>query len=262
MVFDVQKMNHKEGKMCLSKNMKIGIISLVIVFIAGFASFSYASSSENEKALFFTGMKREVYVSGTGSVQLEPDTAYLQIGIVAEHEQAQEAQAKNAEISKKVVQALETLGIEKKDIRTMHYVIQPMYKYQENRQPELIGYQTTQNLSITIRQMEKLGSALDLSVKAGANRVNQISFGVFDSREAQMQALELAVKDARKRAEVALNADGESALKMIQLNISSGSNPPPAPAYGRDMGKAENSAPELMPGQTDITVTVQAVFTF
>lgn len=248
--------------MCLSKNMKVGIISLVVVLIAGFASFSYASSDEDEKAPLKPEIKREVFVSGTGSVQLEPDTAYLQIGIVVEHEQAQDAQAKNAEISKKVVLALETLGIEKKYIRTMHYGIQPMYKYQENRQPELIGYQTTQNLSITIRQIEWLGSALDLSVKAGANRVNQISFGVFDSQEAQMQALELAVKDARKRADVALNADGEKVLKMTQLSISSGSYPPPAPAYGRDMGKVESSTPELMPGQTDITVTVQAVFTF
>lgn len=248
--------------MLLGKKMKIGVIALALLMFAGFASFSYASNEEDEKTPVAPEAKREVFVSGAGSIKLEPDTAYLQLGIVTEHEQAQGSQAKNAEISKNVVQALEALGIEKKDIRTMHYGIQPMYKYQENREPELIGYQTTQNLSVTIRKVEVLGSALDSAVKAGANRVNQISFGVYDTQEAQMQALELAVKDARKRAEVALNADGETVLKMTQLSISSGSYTPPSPAYGRDMGKAENSAPELMPGQTDITVTVQAVFTF
>ena len=219
--------------MLLSKKMKLGIIALALVMFAGFASFSYASSDEDEIALAMPRAKREVSVSGTGSIKLEPDTAYLQLGIVTEHEQAQGSQAKNAEISKNVVQALEALGIEKKDIRTMHYGIQPMYKYQENREPELIGYQTTQNLSVTIRKVEVLGSALDSAVKAGANRVNQISFGVLDSQEAQMQALELAVKDARKRAEVALNADGEKILQMTQLNISGGMNTVPSPAYGR-----------------------------
>jgi uncharacterized protein len=248
--------------MLLSKKMKIGIIALVFLVFAGFASFTNASSDEEDKTPTSPEAKREVFVSGTGSIKLEPDTAYLQLGIVTEHEQAQESQTRNAEISKNVIQALEALGIEKKDIRTMHYGIQPMYKYQENSQPELIGYQTTQNLNITIRNLEALGSALDDAVKAGANRVNQISFGVNDTQEAQMQALELAVKDARKRAEVALNADGETVLKMTQLSVSSGSYPPPVPAYGRDMGKVENSAPELMPGQTDISVTVQAVFSF
>lgn len=248
--------------MLRNKKMKLGIVTIALLIFAGFASFSYASSDEEEKTPVVPEAKREVFVSGTGSIQLEPDTAYLQLGIVTEHEQAQGSQEKNAEISKEVVKALEVLGIEKKDIRTVHYGIQPMYKYAENRQPELIGYQTTQNLSITIRKLDLLGSALDEAVKAGANRVNQISFGVNDSQEAQMQALDLAVKDARKRAEVALKADGEKVLKMTQLSISGGMNPVPAPAYGRDIAGAEKGAPELLPGQTDISITVQAVFTF
>jgi uncharacterized protein len=248
--------------MILRKKVNFWALLLVLIMIAGFTSYSYASSDEEEKKIATPEITREVYVSGTGSIKLDPDTAYLQLGIVTDHSEAQASQIKNAEIAKAVVAALESLGIEKNYIRTAHYGIQPMYKYQENRQPELIGYQTTQNLSITIRKVESLGAALDLSVKAGANRVNQISFGVFDSQEAQMQALELAVKDARKRAEVALNADGEKILQMTQLSISGAVNPSPAPAFGRDMGKVENSTPELMPGQTDITITVQAVFSF
>ncbi len=243
------------------RSIKAWVLVLALVFLSSFAGISYALNQNEEKSVS-QEKEREVFVSGTATLQVEPDVAFVQIGIVSEHEQAVASQEKNAATQKKVVQSLEELGIEKKHIKTTHYTIQPIYKYTENRQPELVGYRTIQHLNVVVTMLEKLGEVLDVSIQSGANRINSINFGVLDTSELQLEALEKAVKDARNKAKVALRADGEEVLRLTQMSISGGNDQVKTQLTRGVADAPEQGAPELMPGQTSITVSVHAAFSF
>ena len=110
----------------------LALVLGVMLLLGGFARWGLANDEAEEKDNPVE-IKREVFVNGSASIKVEPDQAYLQLGIVTEDPSAEVSQEKNAVISAQIVLALEELGIEPKNIRTVQYHIQPMYKYVENR---------------------------------------------------------------------------------------------------------------------------------
>ena len=66
--------------------------------------------------------------------------------------------------------------------------------------------------------MESTGSLIDAAFAAGANTLNGISFFASDTKEAETEALKIAVEDAKAKAEVLAQASG---LKITGIeNIS------------------------------------------
>jgi uncharacterized protein YggE len=62
-------------------------------------------------------------------------------------------------------------------------------------------YRVSIGVTITVRTPDKVGELLAAAVSAGANMVNYIQFDIADHAALQSQARELAVADAKSRAE-------------------------------------------------------------
>jgi hypothetical protein len=240
--------------MKISKKSLILILALILSI--GLFGFSFAQPEEPPQK----ENPRVINVSGTGTISEKPDMGRVNLGIVTEGVSANESQSKNNEISTKIIDSIKATGVNEEDIQTIEYSINPIYKYEEGKPPIITGYQTVHMLNINVYDIEKIGAVIDAGTTAGANRVGGISFGIKDTKSLELKALEEAVKDARKKADTALAAEGEKVIKLISMNVGNEFSPP-MPIRDKQ-GVASESPTQLMPGQLQIVVTVSATFSF
>jgi hypothetical protein len=204
---------------------------------------------------------RTISVSGEGRSFGKPDQAQISAGVVTDGATAKDALAKNTARMTEVVAAIKKMGIEDKDIQTSGFSIQPVYLPQGPGQsvPRIGGYQASNNVTVTIKQLDKLGDILDQVVQMGSNNIGGVSFSIAEPETLMMKAREAAIANARARAETYAKAAGVKLGKV--LSISEGSAPPPMPVYAaRSAEMAQSASVPVEPGQQQIWLNVAVVF--
>ena len=146
-----------------------------------------------------------ISVSGYGKADVSPDMATVNIGIVTTGKTAQLAQAENARVASDVTAALGQLGIFSKDIQT-HYTMSPVYEKGDYR--KAVGYRANNTVTVTVNDVAKAGQVIDAALKSGATDVNGLSFGLKDAKSVRNTALQMAVQDARSKADAIAAALG------------------------------------------------------
>ena len=146
-----------------------------------------------------------ISVSGQGKADVSPDMATVNIGIVTTGKTAQLAQAENARVASDVTAALGQLGIFSKDIQT-HYTMSPVYEKGDYR--KAVGYRANNTVTVTVNDVAKAGQVIDAALSSGATDVNGLSFGLKDAKSVRNTALQMAVQDARSKADAIAAALG------------------------------------------------------
>lgn len=194
-------------------------------------------------------------VIGTGAVKAVPDTAIVNLGIVTENAILENARRENAVRTSTVVNALAAAGIEKKDISTGNFSIDPIYDYIDGKQT-FKGYRIYNILTVTIGDIAKAGEMIDKATFAGANRVDNVVFTLSDMTRYYDEALELAILNAlHKATEIGstLNVSiDEFPFKIIEK--SDGSQ-----LFASTIAKLSTPTTPILPGQLSITSTITAV---
>ena len=165
-----------------------------------------------------------IVVSGEGSVYAKPDIATINLGVSSFHKSAKEAQTANATAMTAIMKAITGAGIAEKDIQTTNYSINPRYSYTDNKST-LDGYEVNNTVTVTVRDISKLGSVIDLAGQNGANQVNGIAFSVSDYDTYYQKALKLAVENAQGKAKALGEAAGISVGKPAQIAESGSVQP-------------------------------------
>jgi uncharacterized protein YggE len=199
-------------------------------------------------------------VTGTGIVTVEPDTADITVGVTVQRDQAGAAAADAANVMDAVVTAIKALDVEDKDIQTTSLQLNPVYDYSSNT-PTLTGYQATNLVTVTVRDITKTGAVVDAATGAGATDVSSISFRLDDQVAAEAAAREQAVLNARAKADTIAAAAGVEITGVI--SISETSAPMPTPEYyARDMAMAgaEQAPTPVLGGTIDLSVSVAIVY--
>lgn len=169
-------------------------------------------------------------LSAYGETKVAPDMATITLGVMTEAKTAAEAMQSNATRMNAVMASLRKAGIPDKDIQTSNLSLNPQYRYQENQPPLLVGYQASNNVTITVNDLKRLGPAVDASVASGANQVHGISFGLQDSTTAENAAREAAVKALAAKADLYARATGHRVTRLVSLSEGGGYAPqPPMP---------------------------------
>ena len=204
---------------------------------------------------------RTLSVAGTGDANLEPDIAYIYIGVHTEKLTAAEAVAENTTQTETVIQAIKDFGIDAKDIRTMNFSIWPMDKYdpQSGIATGEKTYAVDNTVYVTVRELDTLGDLLDTVIQAGANTVNNIQFDVADKDEALKAARADAVKDAQAKAQELAEASGLALGEIQTIGFSDSVPYPVFDGRGGGGGAAEAAVP-IQPGQLTFTVVVNATY--
>jgi uncharacterized protein len=200
-----------------------------------------------------------IVVSGTGRVAVEPDVAELRLGVAISRETVAEARSEAAATMSAILAAIREAGVAERDIRTAMLSVQPRYDYRDGQAPALAGYDLSNVVEVTVRELAAVGDVIDGSLRAGATSLDGLAFQVADPSGAEAAARTAAVADARAKAEVLAAAAGIRIAGVA--DIVEGGAPPSFPlAKAARMSLAADSGTPVAAGTTDVVVTVTVTF--
>ncbi|MGD8404270.1 MAG: SIMPL domain-containing protein [Anaerolineales bacterium] len=206
------------------------------------------------------GTTRTVQVTGSGELQVEPDTARIRLGVQTEAETAQAALNQNSTKMRKLIDTLEEADIPSDDIQTQTVRLSPRYNFNDsNNSRTLDGFTASNIVEVRTQNLEDIGTLLDQSVKAGANTIENISFEVSNSETLTDQVRETAVQNARHKAEELANLT-DATLGPV-LEIQETSNTPVPVNQQAEAPVQQAAAVPISPGSQSVRVNVQITWT-
>ena len=165
-------------------------------------------------------------MNGVGVARMAPDTADVTIGVVTEARDAARAHADNATATSRVQDALKSLGIAERDIRTARYDFSPVYDVKDNGRSVTTGYTVTNAIIVKVRNLANVGKVIDTALANGANRVDSLEFLASDPSAAKNAALADAARDARSKADAVARALGVRVARVLNVNADAQSYAP------------------------------------
>jgi uncharacterized protein YggE len=161
----------------------------------------------------------------------------------------------------RVIAALKRSGIADRDIQTSSINLNPEYRYEENKPPQLVGYSASNQVTIRFREIRNSGRILDALVAEGSNQINGPTMTIEHPEEALDEARAKAVAAGRARAELYARALGKRVARVILVSESTSSYPVPPPMpYQAMAARAEGGDTRIEPGEQKLQVNLAMVF--
>lgn len=234
------------------------VIGIAALWLINFLNISYPLTVTSRSA------SGELAVVGEGKVDITPDTASVDLGIIVnDAKTVDEASSKINTVNNAIVSALAGLGIEKGDIKTSNYSINPMYDYSRVATGAITGYTGNTTVTVKVRETAKLPQAIEAATKAGANQVMGTNYTVDKPESYREQARQKAIDNAKEQAQKLANQLGIKLGKVVNIVESSGGSPVPMfydKAIGMGAGGSNAPVAELQPGTQTISSTVTLYF--
>jgi len=200
-------------------------------------------------------------ISAEGSVDAEPDLAYITTGVRTEAKTAADALSENAERMNALFDVLKDADIEERDIQTSNFSLNPKYDYPERRAPRLVGFEVSNQVTVRVRDLDGLGGILDTVVEAGGNEFGGLSFAVEDDSDLRDEARKLAMENAVARAELYADAAGYEIARIVTINEGGSYAPQPMKMQARmQMDRAESAPSPVAGGELSFRASVNVVF--
>ena len=203
---------------------------------------------------------RTLTVTGTGTIYLTPDLAYVNIGVRTENANVSEALSSNTTQSQQVEGVLKDQGIDPKDIQTTNFSIYPQQKTGPDGKTTSTTYVVNNTVNVTIRNVSKLGSILSAVVSSGANNINSVTFDSSARDQALQDARKAAINDAQQQAQALAQAAGVTLGSIQTIDVTTST---PSPIYGiggAAFSTTQSSVP-ISAGQLTIQMTANLTYT-
>jgi len=194
-------------------------------------------------------IKPSITVAGHGEVQVAPDQVSVTVGVTTEAKTAAEALQANTARMTELMKSLKAHDIADKHIQTSNFNVSPL----------LVGYTVTNQLTVKVLEVARLGAVLDSVVQAGGNQIQGVNFSVADPQPHLDQARRKAIADARRRAEVYADAAGVKLGGPLSIGEQSASPPRPMYAMGARMAVASADVP-IASGEQSIDAHVNVTY--
>lgn len=185
--------------------------------IVGFSMISPVYAQEK--------LVRTLTVTGRGFEDIQTTLAQVRLGVEVEGKTATDVQREVARRSNSVVSFLRSRQVDK--LETTGVNLNPRYDYSNNRQT-LVGYVGSNNVSFQV-PTEKSGEIIDEAVKAGASRIDSVSFMATDDAmaAAQKRALQKATQEAQAQADAVFSALNLTRKEIVNVQVNGAAAPPP-----------------------------------
>lgn len=186
-----------------------------LILLLALVIFSFHSTAAAEERT------PTISVSGEGVVEVAPDRATISLGVVTRDKDAAKVQSGNAKTASEIIKAVSALGIDRKNIRTGNYSFHQVYRQDNNRRvPD--GYEANNSVTVIVDDLNLVGKVIDAALANGANNVDALEFGVRNKANLQNDAIRLAVRDARAKAEVVAAELGQRVVRVLSISVNSG----------------------------------------
>jgi uncharacterized protein YggE len=211
-----------------------------------------------------------IVVSAEGKRTMAPDRASVFLSVLNRGRTPTAAGAENARIATAIRNAVQALGVDKAQISTLNYNVQPDIDIiqgpqgRETRRDS--AYIASNTVRVEIRNLDLVSRVIDTSLTAGATNVMNVSYWLSDLTRARREATVEAVRQARDNAEAIAGAAGGSLGDLIEITTQPirifGPQPMEGAAYRTmDMAVAGPPTP-VSPRDIDVTAFVTAKWKF
>jgi hypothetical protein len=204
----------------------LGLIILFLIIAAGYQGVKLLSN--------LSGSTRTIQISGTGEVEAKPDISEITFTLREVNNTTDKS--KNVEIQNKIssqmdslIKDFKNLKIEDKDIKTTNYNVNPKYTYQDCSRSVvnyikpcesnlLTGYEASQSVTVKVRDTSITGKVLSILSAANITEVNGPNFSIDDPEKLKAEARDIAIKDAKEKAESLSRSLGVNIEKIISFS--------------------------------------------
>jgi uncharacterized protein YggE len=233
---------------------------LIFAFVAAVSVTAFAQSMPpREPAPVDT-----VSVTGNARVTTTPDRFSFNVSVQTISPTVEEAVNENNGKVAAVIAALKTAGAKSDEIQTSNFSIFPQQDYSQQQQgklPRLLGYQVSNSITVTKKEIASAGKLLQAAIGAGVNQSSGLSFSVSDPARGRDEGLRAAFADARAKATLLAQAAGRTLGSAMAITEGGGvSNPQPRPMVGRVMAAQAVSDVPVESGSEELAFTVSVVF--
>jgi uncharacterized protein YggE len=199
----------------------------------------------------------EIRVSGEATVDVEPDQAEIDLGVVTQAPTAREASEANATKLDAVIEAIRPVVGDSGKIETTGYSLRPNYtRPRGGGEATIVSYTATNVVRASAVAVDAAGELIDAAIGAGANNVARLDFTVADEDTPRLRALADAARQARAKADALADALELDIIRV--LSVVEGSPVVVRPYAARaEMMQAEAApATPIEPGSVQIHASV------
>lgn len=197
-------------------NRSLSAVALIVVLAS--AAAAQRTDPPNPSVLI---------VSGEAQIRVAPDEATVRMGIVRQARTAAGAQDQANTVAKDILAAIAQAGVPATEVRTTGLQLSPMYE-ERSQPPRISGYQASNFVSVRVTDLAKVGPVIDAGLRAGANEIHGIQFGLRDDLSARQLALKQAVTEARKKADSIAEAANIQIIFPLEISETGVSYAPKA----------------------------------
>jgi uncharacterized protein YggE len=171
-------------------------------------------------------MRPVIVVNGNSEVRIAPDEATVRVGIVRQASSAQQAQQQASLAAQEILKAVMAAGVPAAQIQTSRLTLTPVYaprRPDAAEAPRIVAYNAQNVVSVRLEDLALVGPVIDAGLRAGANQLEGVQFGLRNELPSREKALKEAVVEARKKAEAmaeALNVRLAGVLEVTEGGVS------------------------------------------
>lgn len=165
-------------------------------------------------------------VTGEGKFEVAPDKAVVSFAVETAGELLSDVQKDNQTRMNKVFDEFRKLEIPPQLIQTTSFQVTPEYPPPPRRSsgesleqtiPRIIGYRVIHQVNVEVRDLDKVGTVVDRTLKAGANRFSGIIWGLQQEEPVKLQALQQAAEKARAKAATLAQALEVTLVRIVNV---------------------------------------------
>ncbi|WP_170475586.1 SIMPL domain-containing protein [Ruegeria arenilitoris] len=205
--------------------------------------------------------ERRIIVNGTGTVLAAPDMATITLGVTNQDEQAANAMAATSAAVTQILNRLEEMGLEARDIQTRDLSLNPVWSGrngQSGERPEITGFTASNRVVIRVRDLDGLGEIMDAVIKDGANDFGGLSFSIQEPKPMEADARAKAVSDATAKANQLAQAAGVTLGSVVSISDHAMGLRPVAQM--REMSMMDAATVPVAGGEVSVSVNVTMEF--
>ena len=197
-------------------------------------------------------------VSGDARILAAPDEATVRLGIVRQAPTAQAAQEQTNAIAQEILKGITALGVPPPQVQTSRLVLSPVYapRSPESRDaPRIVAYNASNVVAVRLENLALVGRVIDAGLKAGANQLDGVQFGLRNELPSREQALRQAVAEARSKAQVMADASRVGLIEVLEISEGNVSIVPSFAEQVQFRAAVAQDTP-VSPGQIEVRASV------
>lgn len=197
-------------------------------------------------------------VKGYAEVKAEPDVVNLNFTVSAVKKKSADAYKSVEARMTAFAKALDDLNDESLEIISENISISPQYTYKDNKSI-FAGYKANRAVTVKTSDFAKISKITELATQSGVDIIESFVYEIKDPKALQIKADELAMQDAKDKAERLSRGFNVKIVKACSLRFADASERPMMRVMSANKALVSESFPYSPQNQT-VSSTVMAEF--